>query len=550
MKSFLPVLVIALGSRVEAEGERDLIYLMKYGYMESKEGTAALQTEEGLRRKIKKAVMDFQAFAGLNQTGVVDGKTREMMETPRCGVRDIIGHGAYARRRKRYVLQGSRWRVTDLTYRVTKYPTTTRLKKSQIDRTMKQAFGMWEAATDLTFSLKSSGSVHIEIRFERYEHGDGDAFDGPGGTLAHAYFPQYGGDVHVDDTEFWTIDSFKGTNILQTMVHEIGHSLGLSHSDVRAAIMAPFYKGWDPNMKLDKDDIKGIQALYGEKQEKQTSPRPQEPASTSSPSPGFDFPDNEETTPSNGDEASLCSDTHLDTIFRTESGDSYVFQGEQYWRLTKESVAKGFPKRISEDWSGLPNHLDAAFTWQDTGATYIFKGEEYWKFTNMDPEPGYPKLISEGFPGIPSSIDTAFVWGGNNKIYFFKQNQYWKFDPQRKPHVRSDVYPKDIRDEWGLPGDMEGALQWDNGKTYFFKGESYWRFNDRRFAVDRGTPAFPRNAGEWWFGCPRVQSLLQGERGEEELSLDLNPNSQAGGEDVIGDNEVGNEVLDVYTYDE
>ena len=68
--------------------------------MESKEGTAALQTEEGLRRKIKKAVMDFQvehiflyfvvfmilitqAFAGLNQTGVVDEKTREMMETPR-----------------------------------------------------------------------------------------------------------------------------------------------------------------------------------------------------------------------------------------------------------------------------------------------------------------------------------------------------------------------------------------------------------------------------------------------------------------------------------
>ena len=29
MKSFLPVLVIALGSRVKAEGERDLIYLMK-----------------------------------------------------------------------------------------------------------------------------------------------------------------------------------------------------------------------------------------------------------------------------------------------------------------------------------------------------------------------------------------------------------------------------------------------------------------------------------------------------------------------------------------
>ena len=115
----------------------------------------------------------------------------------------------------------------------------------------------------------------------------------------------------------------------------------------------------------------------------------------------------------------------------------------------KGECSQGVPKKYLGDWSGLPNHLDAAFTWQDTGSTYIYKGEEYCKFQNMDPEPGYSKLISEGFPGIPSSVDTAFVWGGNNKIYFFKENQYWKFDPQRKPHVRSDVYPKDIRDKGG-----------------------------------------------------------------------------------------------------
>merc|ERR1719477_69696 len=343
---------LTLGGKDETQA---LLYLSKYGYIQPSNGTQALVTEDRIKEYVTSAVKDFQAFAGLNQTGELDPVTVELMGTPRCGVRDIIGHGATARRKKRYVLQGSRWQVKHLTYRINKYPSTFRLSKKDVDQTVMKAFAMWQEATGLTFEKKDSGSVHIEIRFEKYEHGDGDAFDGPGGTLAHAYFPQYGGDVHVggtlahayfpqyggdvhvDDTEFWTIDSFKGTNILQTMVHEIGHSLGLSHSDVRAAIMAPFYKGWDPNMKLDKDDIKGIQALYGEKQEKSTSPRPEDPSSTTIPS-GFDFPeDDEETTTKSSNEASLCSNTYLDTIFRTDSGHAYVFQGEEYWKLSKES---------------------------------------------------------------------------------------------------------------------------------------------------------------------------------------------------------------------
>jgi matrix metalloproteinase-14 (membrane-inserted) len=41
----------------------------------------------------------------------------------------------------------------------------------------------------------------------------------------------------------------------------------------------------------------------------------------------------------------ICSDTRLDAIVRTDSGDSYVFQGEQYWRLTDDNVAPGYPKR-------------------------------------------------------------------------------------------------------------------------------------------------------------------------------------------------------------
>ena len=110
----------------------------------------------------------------------------------------------------------------------------------------------------------------------------------------------------------------------------------------------------------------------------------------------------------------------------------------QYWRLTDESIANGYPRRISRDWDRLPSNLDAAFTWTN-GKTYFFKGSKYaipvlfswshtfimnpnryWRFTNQDMDDGYPKEIEKGFEGIPNNVDAAFVWTGNEKIYFFK----------------------------------------------------------------------------------------------------------------------------------
>ena len=117
-----------------------------------------------------------------------------------------------------------------------RYPSSGRLSKQEVDKEIKRAFQLWADQTALKFQQKRSGTAHIDIRFEKKRHGDGDPFDGPGGTLAHAFFPQYGGDAHFDDQEYWTIDSFTGTNLYQTAAHEFGHSLGLSHSDVRRLV--------------------------------------------------------------------------------------------------------------------------------------------------------------------------------------------------------------------------------------------------------------------------------------------------------------------------
>ncbi|XP_078610941.1 stromelysin-2-like [Branchiostoma floridae x Branchiostoma japonicum] len=233
-------------------------YLEYYGYLKKTLGT---RPEE----EVKKAIEKFQTVVGLPANGELDDATFQKMTEARCLRSDpaamtdpdapVVGRIA------RYRIK---WNKRKLTYRIKNY--TPDLPEEQVDDAVRRGLQVWSNVTPLVFE-KTSAYSDIEMSFEQYGHGDEDPLDGPGGTLAHAFFPGpgIGGDVHFDDSETWTVRSFRGTNLFIVAAHELGHSLGLDHSDVRGSLMFPIYQGYTPNFKLHKDDIKRIQNFYGKK---------------------------------------------------------------------------------------------------------------------------------------------------------------------------------------------------------------------------------------------------------------------------------------------
>ena len=215
------------------------------------------------------AMRSFQEFNGLEVTGELDTATLDLMKKKRCGFPDNPSDGLSAAGSgvEQYNAHSNKWTKTTLTYGFLNYGPD--LTAAQTRQAIEQAFALWAAETPLRFvRVGNANSADIRIRFVTGDHGDGSSFDGAGGVLAHAFYPppnsgDLAGDAHFDDAETWTITvpPGGGTDLVTVAAHEFGHSLGLRHSSVSGALMAPYYGG--PSRVLHSDDIAGIKHHYG-----------------------------------------------------------------------------------------------------------------------------------------------------------------------------------------------------------------------------------------------------------------------------------------------
>lgn len=474
-------------------------YLAKYKYIRQATTAESLDSSGKPKEEVKamgslvvldpqldrtEAIREFQNKWNLTVTGELDSATLELMSKPRCGVPDVISSEDTLplRRTKRYALQGGKWAKTDLTYSFISY--TPDLPRDQIRSSIRKAFDYWSAYTPLTFTEVNGGS-DLEISFAAGNHGDGagSAFDGRGGTLAHAYFPvnvPIGGDAHFDEDELWTVDSYTGSNLVQVATHEFGHALGLSHSENQAAVMAPFYLSYDPSFRLQDDDIRGIQAIYGAKKT----------PSTTTPSTATG-----KTTPP---PSSLCNNPKFDAITRMDDEEIYAFRGSMVYKILETGIAPGFPVDINTLIPGLPSNLDAAVYFPTTGVadrtrSYFFKGDSFWRVENFKIVDG-KHLINTGFPGIPNNITAAFSRITNGNIYFIKGDQYYRYVRRRGVPAG---YPRPLRDWIGLPSNVENAFEYGL-RNYFTSGSGYYRYND---VDDMTDPGYPLDFGELWLRC-------------------------------------------------
>jgi hypothetical protein len=255
-KAFPEIASVRPTAKGEKNADLDHVqsFLCRFGYLAGRYDAGELgpDTQEALAR--------YQAFHKLKVTGEFDEATRAQMTTHRCGVPD-------SRSGLEFNTTCS-WNKTSISFAFD--VGTADVAGNAEFQAVRNAFQTWAAAVPLAFTeVGVDDNPDIRIGWRPADDPDHSMV---GSVLAHADFPpgcsvivdELPLPIHFDDPEVnWVDGAVADSFDVETVaLHEIGHTLGLLHSDVPGSVMFPSVSAGITKRALTEDDLQGIRSLY------------------------------------------------------------------------------------------------------------------------------------------------------------------------------------------------------------------------------------------------------------------------------------------------
>ena len=229
-------------------------YLKKYGY----------STESDSGPNFSQSLKKFQTFSGLPSTGSLDSQTLSQMEVPRCGAQDSSEKMS---RKKKKVIR----------YSVTQYPESSLMSKDNIDNVILTAANLWgkEVVEIVKNEENDAPENDLEIVFCDFSECIEDyTVEKDSEEIARPVTVDGKTVIFLDSAQSWADDStlsnlgYGGVmhlqiQLMQIILHQLGHVIGLQHNERSSSVMFPFYLDWiaGPELQPHKADFEAVRNL-------------------------------------------------------------------------------------------------------------------------------------------------------------------------------------------------------------------------------------------------------------------------------------------------
>lgn len=480
LAKMLNLLMLVCSLQTVLSANKTIDYLKRFGYLNTTTDSLTINIADSADSidniiQIQQGLTLFQTYYNLPIDGVLNEKTANLINTPRCGMPDYPHTNQQSVRTK--------WTKRYLSW---SFPSAT----NDMLRAAAQAFLIWSNVTNLDFKY-TFDKPDIVISFQKLSHNNSENcikhkcyydFDGSGGILGHAYSPRFNDsctEIHADGSEVWHNNSNEKTpdgsfSLLAFLIHEIGHALGLGHSSSPEDIMYAYYTG---RTGLSENDTNIIQSIYGVKN---TSVNTAAPTTTTT---------DDTSSFRNTKYPDLCS-IKPERYLITKNQHLYIFYKEFVWLMRLGEKTYRRPERISnyipfnsfshlyqrrngeialisdkhihfiefpslrvlprsysiEDYIKRQNITINGFFTGYTGETYLlYDNIFYVEIDECNMQILQFGYISERFPGIPEGIESVFRYTNGN-LYFFKNGNYYEFSEFHKKLVKAGPFDLSLFD--------------------------------------------------------------------------------------------------------